>query len=574
MRVIRLHMMNRNRQERINTIRQNPNFPVLIIGAGVNGIGTFRELALQGLAVLLVDRGDFCSGASAASSHMIHGGIRYLENGEFRLVKEAVRERNRLLQNAPHLTRPLPTNIPIFTRFSGLLNAPLKFLKLKDKPGERGALVIKLGLRMYDAYAGKQQTVPQHSFVGRKEALAKYPKLNSDIRYLATYYDGVMPSPERICIEMLTDAEKAHAGAVGLNYMTAVSITNNTVNLRDEVTGEIIPIKPKIVINAAGPWVDLTNASLGQPTQLMGGTKGAHIVVDNPELKAALSGHEFFFENDDGRIVLMLPIFGRVLIGTSDIRIGNPDEAVCTDKEVAYFIELTHKIFPTIPVTPEQIVFRFAGVRPLPASDANSAGQISRDHHNHLIEPAESGLDFPIMNLIGGKWTTFRAFSEQVADEVLARLGEGRIVDTKDLPIGGGKDYPVTAVGQEKWITAVAEENHLSEERVQTLFNRYGTHAAEVARFMTKSADKPLIHSPVYTVREVRFIAQTEQVVHLDDFLLRRSLLAMRGDVTGDLLTELVTVFGDTFNWTSQKRQSEFERVIHLFRQRHRLEIG
>src|ERR1041384_4798502 len=140
-----------NRTEIFLTLKNKPNIPVLIIGGGINGIGTFRDLALNGVDVLLVEKDDFCSGASAASSHMAHGGIRYLENGEFRLVREAVHERNRLLQNAPHYVKPLPTTIPIFKRFSGLLNAPLKFFGMLDKPSERGSLIIKLGLMIYDA---------------------------------------------------------------------------------------------------------------------------------------------------------------------------------------------------------------------------------------------------------------------------------------------------------------------------------------------------------------------------------------------------------------------------------------
>src|SRR5512133_3200623 len=145
-----------NRNEILSSLKTNPEISVLIVGAGINGIGTFRDLTLNGVDALLIDRADFCSGASAASSHMAHGGIRYLENGEFRLVREAVQERNRMIQNAPHLVKPLPTTIPIFKIFSGLLNAPLKFLRLLDKPSERGSLVIKLGLMMYDAYTGAQ----------------------------------------------------------------------------------------------------------------------------------------------------------------------------------------------------------------------------------------------------------------------------------------------------------------------------------------------------------------------------------------------------------------------------------
>ena len=144
---------------------------VLIVGAGINGIGTFRDLALQGVDVLLVDRADFCSGASSASSHMAHGGIRYLENGEFRLVREAVQERNRMIENAPHIVKPLPTVVPMFKIFSGLFNAPFKFLNLLDRPAERGALVIKIGLIFYDSFTRSQGTVPPHKFEGRQKSL-------------------------------------------------------------------------------------------------------------------------------------------------------------------------------------------------------------------------------------------------------------------------------------------------------------------------------------------------------------------------------------------------------------------
>src|SRR5512140_2269872 len=180
----------------IETIKENPNVDVLIIGAGINGAGTFRDLALNGVNVLLIDRGDFCSGASAASSRMAHGGIRYLENGEFRLVREAVQERNRMIRNAPDLVKPLPTTIPIFKTFSGLLNAPLKFVGWLEKPSERGALVIKVGLIFYDAFTGKQRSVPRHAFDNRSSSLKKYPQINPDVRYTATYYDGLILSPE------------------------------------------------------------------------------------------------------------------------------------------------------------------------------------------------------------------------------------------------------------------------------------------------------------------------------------------------------------------------------------------
>src|SRR5689334_13943027 len=155
-----------SRQETLDGLRKQPEVSVLIVGGGVNGIGTFRDLALQGLDVLLVDKNDFCSGASAASSHMLHGGLRYLENAEFRLVREALHERNRMLINAPHYSKPLPTTIPIFSWFSGFLNAPLKFLNLRDKPSERGAIIIEIGLRLYDWFTRDSRVMPTHRLIG------------------------------------------------------------------------------------------------------------------------------------------------------------------------------------------------------------------------------------------------------------------------------------------------------------------------------------------------------------------------------------------------------------------------
>ncbi len=411
-----------NRNEILSSLKENPKVSVLIIGAGINGIGTFRDLALNGVDVLLVDRGDFCSGASAASSHMAHGGIRYLENGEFRLVREAVQERNLMIQNAPHIVSPLPTTVPMFKYFSGLFNAPLKFMGWLDKPSERGSVIIKLGLMMYDAYTGKTRTVPRHKFFSRAESLKRWNQLNPDVANTATYYDGLISNPERLALELVLDAEADNPNARALNYVSMVGGGQDSIVLRDELTDETYEVNPDLVINAAGPWIDFANYNLGLSTRYVGGTKGSHIVVDNPELRAAIGGSEFFFENKDGRIVLIFPLHDRVLIGTSDIKIENPDEARCTDEEVEYFLGLVERVFPNIKVKPEQIVFRFTGVRPLGSSGAKTTGQYSRDHHIEVLSGDWTNLHFPVYSLVGGKWTSFRAFSEQVTDKVLASL--------------------------------------------------------------------------------------------------------------------------------------------------------
>ncbi|NJL95074.1 MAG: glycerol-3-phosphate dehydrogenase/oxidase, partial [Anaerolineae bacterium] len=495
-----------NRQESLATLRANPQVAVLVVGAGVNGISVFRELALQGVDVLLVDRGDFCGGASAGSSHMAHGGIRYLENGEFRLVREALKERNLLIQNAPHYVQPLPTTIPIFSWFSGLFNAPLKFLRLRDKPAERGALVIKVGMTMYDWFTRGQRSVPTHNLYLRGASLRKRPQLNPEIVCTGRYYDGFLSQPERICVEMVLDAEQDNPTARALNYLSVVDGAGDTVTLCDELTGTNYTVQPKLLINAAGPWVDFANRALGHQTQFIGGTKGAHLVLDHPELLAATRGEEIFFENHDGRIVLILPFFDRVMVGTTDIRVEDPNQARPTEEETDYILEMIGKVFPAIQVDRSHIVYKFTGVRPLPHSSTSRTGTISRDHSMREVSPDDQ-VRFPVFALVGGKWTTFRAFSEQVADQVLGRLNQARKVSTANMPIGGGRAYPTLQADQRAWLNQLEVETGIETGRLATLFERYGTRAADVARYMAAGPDAPLRSLPDYTRREIGFLA-------------------------------------------------------------------
>ncbi len=571
-----------NRDEIFNSIKDRPNISVLIVGAGINGIGTFRDLALNGVDVLLVDRADFCSGASSASSHMAHGGIRYLENGEFRLVREAVQERNRMIQNAPHIVRPLPTTIPMFKYFSGLLNAPLKFLGWLDKPSERGSVIIKLGLMMYDAYTGKTRTVPRHKFFSRAESLKRWNRLNPEIANTATYYDGLISNPERLALELVLDAEADNPNAHALNYVSMVSGEKDSIILRDELTGKSYEVCPKLVINAAGPWIDFANYHLGLSTRYVGGTKGSHIVVDNPELRAAIGGTEFFFENQDGRIVLLFPLFDKVLIGTSDIKIENPDEARCTDEEVDYFIGLVSRVFPSIKVTHDQIVFRFSGVRPLASSGATLAlagsarettGQYSRDHHIEVLSGDWTNLNFPVYSLVGGKWTSFRAFSEQVTDKALAFLGKPRQKTTQDLPIGGGRGYSTNENEQKRQLEGFAAWTGLDKERLQILYSRYGSRTEAVASFIKRAADTPLKSVPDHTCREIMFLSQSEKALHLDDIILRRTMLAMLGRLTRDAVEEIAEAMGAALGWSAAQKTAEVERALHLLGDRHRVRL-
>ncbi len=560
------------RDEALALIKQKPEISVLIIGAGINGIGIFRDLALQGVNVLMVDKDDFCSKTSAASSRMIHGGLRYLENGEFRLVRESVRERNRLLQNAPHYVKPQLTTIPIFTWFSGLLNAPLRFIGASDEPTDRGAVVIKIGLSLYDWYTRQQKTVPKHYFCSRSKSLELHPQLNPEIVCTASYYDAQMPYAERIGIELILDAEADCPHAKAINYLSLVSAQNNVIKLQDEITKSAYEVEPKLVVNATGPWIDSANRCMGRQTHFIQGTKGAHIILENNELWMAIGNEMFFFENHDGRIVMMCALEDKVIVGSTDIHIKDPDLARCTPEEVDYLLSMVNVIFPDIFVDRAQIVFKFSGVRPLSPSQASRTGQISRDHSVKLLEPGD-GLQFTIYSLVGGKWTTFNAFAEEVTDSLLSCLGKKRITNTNDLPIGGGLNFPQTDSEQRQWLSAMQTRTGIPFNRMKELLERYGTRAETIATFITEDEDKPLEYKPDLSRREVAFLSLNEKVAHLDDVLLRRTLLGMLGELSSNLIDEIATIVGEELSWSADRRRKEIKRTLDILSDYHGVKL-
>jgi glycerol-3-phosphate dehydrogenase len=545
---------------------ERPEAQVLIVGGGINGLATFRDLAMQGIDVALVERDDFVSGASAASSHMIHGGIRYLENGEFRLVHEAVMERNGLLEIAPHYVRPLQTTIPISSTFSGILSAPFRFLRHgAGRPKERGAVLIKIGLVIYDSFSRGGGRVARHTFHGRTRSRRILPDLNPGVKYTASYWDASLHDPERLALDVLQDGIRAGGGrARAANYVAAVEGRGGAVLLQDAETGEQIEFTASVVVNASGPWTDLTNAALGEPTGFMGGTKGSHIVLDNPELLAATAGREIFFEHSDGRIVLIYPLKGRVLVGTTDLEHDMRDEIVCTDAEVDYFFELIGHVFPRIRVAREQIVYRFAGVRPLPGHGDLAPGFVSRDYRIESAPLAGSGGRVSVLSLVGGKWTTFRALAENLSDRVLGVLGASRRQSTARVQIGGGIGYPTTERRRTRW---VADNAHgLAAERVATLLDRYGTRADEVlASIAADGDDAPLTAAPTYSTGEVRHLARTEHVVHLADLLLRRTSLAFTGEAVA-VADEIARAVAATLGWDEQRLAHEVRAGIAAVR--------
>ena len=543
---------------------------VLIIGGGINGISILRDLSLQGVTATLIDRGDVMSGASAASSHMIHGGIRYLENGEFRLVRESVIERNDLLRTAPHVVKPLRTLVPIFSLTAGLFQAPLKMLNHgKGRRSERGAILIGVGLVIYESFSRANAVMSRFTFVGRNRARAQFPSLRRDVKYVASYYDASVHEPERLALDLIADA-RATGNATVVTYAAATATHDGGVEITDMLTGETQVVRASVVINASGPLTDLTNSALGRETDFMGGTKGSHIVVDHPQLFAELAGRELFFENSDGRIVLIYPVKNKVLIGTTDIFVDSREQAVCTDEEIDYFFDLVRHVLPGITLDRSQIVFHFSGIRPLPKQGDALPGFVSRDYR--IDESTLPGAeDIPFISVVGGKWTTFRALGEHVSGIVLGALGRERSVSTRGETIGGGKNYPADESGRSLWI-----ENHrgnLSVERAEQLFRRYGTRADVVMAELNASGDDVLDSLPEFSVQELAFVIRAEQAVRLDDVLLRRTSLAFSGELSDARVREIADVMSSELGWNSTRRDEEIARAGALLRERHGVDL-
>jgi len=540
---------------------QDGDIDVVILGAGVNGAGLFRDLSLQGVNCLIVEKSDFGSGTSAAPSRLIHGGLKYLETGEFGLVAQSALERNLLLKNAPHCVEALPTFVPIFSWTRGIWAALRTLTGSTTAPRSRGALLIKIGLALYDFFGSRNRVMPRHRFLLKRRALKEMPHVTPQIVAGGIYYDAKISRPERLVYELVNDGLEANKGSLVANSTRLISAADGLLTFQRS-DGYAFSIKPKLVVNAAGPWIDHVNAALGVPAHLIGGTKGSHILLDHPELVRSLNGHMIYFEADDGRICLVYGYLGQALVGSTDIPCDDPDNVRCEEPEIDYFLDSIRSLLPSLRFDRDQVTYSYSGIRPLPASDASSPGLISRDHSAPVFEP-QAGRPFPIISLVGGKWTTFRGFAEEVADTVLARLQIDRRTSTQQLAIGGGRDFPVNSNERASWIKSVAAKADVEASRVDELLGRYGTTAAAILTRPSDYGDSQRISGAQrHSALEIDWIARQEMVVHLSDIVFRRTTMAIEGLLTIQGLREIGAIAAAALQWDAQRLAKEIDDVV------------
>lgn len=546
---------------------QDEYFDVIIIGGGINGAGLFRDLCEQGVRCLIVDKSDFGAGTSAAPSRLIHGGLKYLETAELRLVAESTHERNRLLQNAPHLVKPLPSMLPAFSWLRGSWAALRTLFGSTSAPRSRGALLVKIGLALYDFYGSRDRMMPRHKMLRHTAARQMVPALTERITAAGLYYDATITAPERLVLELIEDGVVANPDSMACSWTPLQPREGKYLTFK-RPDGSTLNATTRYVVNAAGPWIDTVNGHLGEKTTFIGGTKGSHILLDHDELVRQLDGRMIYFEADDGRICLVFPYEGRVLVGSSDIPANDPDSVSCEADEVAYFLDSLRQLLPGLSFSHEQIIYRYSGIRPLPNNHSEMPGLISRDHSTPVL-PATQERPFPVLSLVGGKWTTFRAFAAEVTDQILIALERPRANSTETLPIGGGRGFPVSLTAREKWVDDIESSSGLQRSRVEMLLGRYGTRAADIAVHEGQQ-DTSVIHgAPDYTEAEIEWLAQNESVIHLEDLVLRRTLLAISGRLTLEGLNQVAETTGAALGWDSQRKRAERGQLLHRLADSH-----
>ena len=544
--------------------------PVVILGAGVNGCAVARELVLNGVPVTIVDQADIATGATAKSSRLIHGGVRYLEYGDFHLVSESLAERERQLEQAPQFVTPLRLHIPIRRRLGGLVQSVFRFLKLTRFPvgrwlssklslySERGLYVVRMGLWMYD-WIARSSILPGHTVQRLGEGDS--PLVDSGkYHWVCTYSDAQMLYPERFIIALLQETRQ-HAVAHGLPFevLTYHTPTRDgrtltlTPNDRSESPQVSVTVEPSVLINATGAWGDETLAELNIDTkQLLGGTKGSHIITEHPQLRAAIGDGGIYAEAGDGRLVFILPFEQATLVGTTDVRITvSPGEVVASEDEVQYLIDQTNAVFEDLGLTRDDVRSHYCGVRPLPHIPSGKTGAIPRGHSVHTTYVEE----MPIHTLIGGKLTTWRAFGEEVADNVMKRLGKQRITTTTDRKILGGEDFPADPSA---WCLSVSAECGVPVETVSFLFPLLGTETRELLQSAAESDSTPLATLPI-SATIVQEIIRREWVQHLSDLVERRLALVFRGQLTTETLETLADQLIEAGRLDPSQRQQDIE---------------
>jgi glycerol-3-phosphate dehydrogenase len=507
-------------------------FDVLVVGGGINGVAIARQLARERVRVFLVEQNDFGSGATSRSTRIIHGGLRYLEQGEIGLVRESLAERERIMRDHPHLVRPQDFLLALPRKSHSLL---------------RTGLAVRTGLWLYQHWAGGSNK----SQDAARRFEAELDAGNAWAVY--SYEDAQCEFPERLVAEWLVEATSL--GAVARNHTEALEITRaatrvSGARLRDRISGQEYAVSARWVVNASGPWVDaVVKASAIASQQLVGGMRGSHLVF--PKFPGAPE-QAVYAEAADGRQVFILPWNKQLLVGTTEVLDSDdPGEAQPSQQEIDYLYQSLIRIFPHCGLTKSDIHFSFAGVRPLPYAPGRKYSSITRRHilHDHTPDGAAG-----MISVIGGKLTTAARLARDVGRKLGLEISEPNaalsLVEHGDVE---------SAVRQ--WAHAVAAKAGIRESCAEGIAEWHGRQALAVAH--AASTDErlraPICSHSCHLVAEAVEAVAHESAVTLGDILLRRVPVALGACWSKECGREAAQKIGAALGWDSLRMGQELE---------------
>ena len=482
-------------------------YDLLVIGGGINGLGVAADAAARGLSVCIVEKGDWGGGTTSASSRLIHGGLRYLQHGEMDLVRESLKERGTLVRQRPHLVHPIQLLIPSY----------------KDNPMPKW--MVGIGLAMYD-FLAHDPLFPHPSPLSLDTTRRREPTLNPNgLTGGFIYPDAQVEFPERFCVELAQETVAAGSEVRSNTRVTELVHEGKRVVgaiLHDELTGKTETVHAGVVINAAGPWLDVINRTLGEvaPPKMIGGTWGTHLIL--PHRDTGAQGPIYATAKSDGRPFFILPWDGRLLVGTTDVKFtgDTPDALQVEPWEIEYLLLETNHLFPEAQYTEADVEATTIGVRPLPASDKN-AGAITRRHFlvDHAIKHGVSGL----ASIVGGKLTTYRSLAEEVTDWVLATLGK------REVACSTGVIPPDVAAPDELVVEAARAMQQLGLDAAHAprLIALYGPAAADILARVKRdpSSGQTLGPNTPHIEAQVVHAVKTEFARTVEDIVRRRLML-------------------------------------------------
>jgi glycerol-3-phosphate dehydrogenase len=508
------------------------HFQVVVIGGGINGVAVARQCARAGKHTLLVEQNDFASGVTSRSTRIIHGGLRYLEHGEIDLVRESLRERERLLRERSHLVHPM------------------HFLLLLNETSQRSAMKVRAGLWLYQRVAGK----PPSQDSAEMELKRLERALDAGHRWsFFNYEDAQCEFPERLVAEWLMEA--VDAGAVVRNHMEALAVDvahgrARGVLLRDQLTGRDARVDAGWVINCSGPWADrlCQRSAIRMAKPMLGGVRGAHIVL--PRFPGSPSA-AIYTEAVDGRPIFVLPWNDQILVGTTEVADnGDPGKTAPSADEISYLVRSVAQLFPKAKIAAQSVKHAFAGIRPLPYSPENRPSAVTRRHilHDHT----EDGVAH-MLSVIGGKLTTAASLARDCARKIGLTAEE-----PNTMAVGPG---PALDPLLDDAVLEIARIGSVSEETARGMVEWHGKRAPDIARMALVSAElrAPICPHTSHVIAEVVEAYRRECAVTLGDVLLRRVPVALGACWSESCSREAALRIGAVLGWNEQTMGANLE---------------